>query len=76
MIKIDDDVVGEGHGIGVVNRLEILNGIEVFGLEGALLVVKITVEEHKNLKSQRGGSELEIDYKLLKSEMWTSHLEE
>lgn len=76
MIKIDDDVVGEGHGIGVVNRLEILNGREVFGLEGALFVVKVMVEEHKNLKSQRGGSELEIGYKLLKSEMWTSHLEE
>ena len=76
MIKIEDDVVGEGHGIGVVNRLEILNGREVFGLEGALLVVKITVEEHKNLKLQHGGSKPEIDYKLLKSEMWTSYLEE
>ena len=76
MIKIDDDVVGEGHGIGVVNRLEILSGREVFGLDGALLVVKIMVEEHKNLKSQHGGSEPEIDYKLLKSEMWTSHFEE
>ena len=76
MIKIDDDVAGEGHGIGVVNQLEILSGREVFDLEGALLVVKIMVEEHKKLKSQRCGSVPEIDYKLLKLEMWTRHLEE
>ena len=55
MIKIDDDIVGEGHGIGVVNQLEILIGKEVFVLERTRLAVKIKVEEHKNLKSQRCG---------------------
>lgn len=55
MIKIDDDIVGEGHRIGVVNQLEFLIGKEVFVLERTLLVVKIKVEEHKNLKSRRCG---------------------
>ena len=47
MIKIDDDIVGEGHVIGVVNQLEILIGKEVFVLERTRLAVKIKVEEHK-----------------------------
>ena len=55
MIKIDDDISGEGHGMGVVNRLEILIGKEVFVLEMTLLAVKIKVEEHKNLKSRCCG---------------------
>ena len=76
VIKIDDVVVGEGHRIRVVNQLEILSGREVFGLERALFIVKITIEKHKNLKSQRGGSVPKIDYKLPKLEMWTCHLEE
>lgn len=55
MIKIDDDIVREGHRIRVVNQLEFLIGKEVFVLEKTLLVVKIKVEVHKNLKSWRCG---------------------